>query len=67
MKISDLNVDQKRHLEFILESKTNCGEMNSIRMARGDFGDLELLDIFKRMNVSDEHSGVLVRKVICLQ
>lgn len=48
MKISELNEDQKNHLAVMLDKKTYVGIITAGRIARGEMGDDEILEVFKK-------------------
>lgn len=64
VKISQLSEDQKGHLAWRLDSKTYCGYLTACRIARGEFGDLSLLEVFKRMDKSEHAAKIHARKVL---
>ena len=46
MKLSELTQDQKSHLAWRLDSKTCCGLLTAAAVARGDHGNLDIVEIF---------------------
>lgn len=65
MRISELKDTQKSHLAWRLDNKTACGLLSACAVARGDHGNLELVDIFRRYGDRTEHSAKIhARKVI---
>lgn len=65
MRISDLTETKKSHLAWRLDNKTGCGLLTACAIARGDHGDLELVDIFVRYGDRSQHSAKIhARKVI---
>lgn len=52
MKISELNDDQKGHLVHLLDSKTHVGLITAGRIAAGEWGDEEIIDVFKKAGMS---------------
>lgn len=63
MKISELNDDQKGHLAFLLERHTHCGYGTSGRIARGEFGDDEIVDVFTKADKSKRSARHFAKKV----
>jgi hypothetical protein len=49
-KLSELTETQKEHLAWRLDHKTVCGLLTASRIARGEFGDLDIIDIFSSQN-----------------
>jgi hypothetical protein len=47
MTISQLTDDQRGHLIYRLDHNTGCGLLTAIRLAKGEFGDLEIEHIFR--------------------
>ena len=65
MRISDLTDIQKSHLAWRLDNKTACGLLSACAVARGEHGDLELVDIFMHYGGRTEHSAKIhARKVM---
>ena len=48
MKLSELTETQKSHLVWRLDHKTCCGLLTAMRIAKGEFGDKELVDVFMK-------------------
>lgn len=46
LRISELTPMQKSHLVWRLDNRTGCGLLTATAVARGDHGDLELVDVF---------------------
>lgn len=63
MRISELNGDQKGHLAFLLERHTHCGYGTSGRIARGEFGDDEVVDVFTKADKSKRSARHFAKKV----
>ncbi|MHA1951438.1 MAG: hypothetical protein ACW99G_17870 [Candidatus Thorarchaeota archaeon] len=64
IKLSELNDDQKGHLAWRLDHKTCCGYITAGAVARGDHGDLDVVDIFKKYGDRNERSAkIQARKV----
>jgi len=57
MKLSQLNEDQKAHLAWRLDHKTACGLGTASAVARGDHGDLDLVDVFKNYGFCSPRSA----------
>jgi hypothetical protein len=65
MRLSDLTDKKKQHLAWRLDNKTGCGLLTACAVARGDHGDLELVDIFVQYGGRSLHSAKIhARKVI---
>lgn len=64
MKLSELNDLQKSHLAWRLDNKTACGLLTAIRVARGNFGDLDLVQIFKEFGDRSDRSAKLQAKKV---
>ncbi len=64
MKISELNEAQKQHLVWRLDHKTFMGLLTARRIARGEKGDLDLVEVFKLAERSDRSAKIHARKVI---
>lgn len=62
--ISQLNDAQKGHLIWRLDHKTWCGLITAGHIARGDHGDLSLVEIFKSMDLSDRQAKIHATKVM---
>ncbi len=63
MKISGLTELQKSHLTWRLDHNTPCGMLTAMRTARGEFGDLDLVDLFIAQGKSNRSAKVLATKV----
>jgi hypothetical protein len=63
MKISELSDDQKSHLAYRLDHNTCCGYLTAGRIARGEFGDMEVVDVFLKADRTLRSAQVLARKV----
>lgn len=63
MKISELTDDQKSHLAWRLEHNTGYGIGASCAVARGEAGDLEIVDAFVRADKSRRSALILAKKV----
>lgn len=65
MRISELTETQRSHLAWRLDNKTACGLLSACAVARGERGDLELVDVFHRYGDRTEHSAKIhARKVM---
>lgn len=64
MKISELTDDQKSHLAYRLEHNTYCGAITSCRIAKGEFGDMELEEAFRKADKSPRSAKILAKKVM---
>lgn len=63
MKISELNDLQKQHLVWRLDHNTVCGLGTAIRVAKGQCGDLDLVNIFISVGQSNRSAKILATKV----
>lgn len=63
MTISQLTEAQKGHLIYRLDHNTYCGLLTAIRIAKGEWGDLEIKDIFLQMDRSPRSASILATKV----
>lgn len=63
-KISELNEDQKGHLAWRLDHKTYCGLITASHIARGDHGDLNLVEIFQGFDMKPHQAKIHARKVM---
>lgn len=65
MLISELSELQKGHLAWRLDYNTSCGYLTAGRIARGELGDLDLVEVFTEYGGrSDRSAKILARKVI---
>ena len=64
MKISELTQEQKGHLAWRLDHKTSTGYLTSCCIARGDYGDLDLVEVFKLADRSEHSAKIHARKVM---
>lgn len=63
MKLSELTEDQKSHLAWRLDHKTYVGAFTAARIARGEFGDLDLVEIFVQAGKSKRSAMYHARAV----
>jgi hypothetical protein len=64
MKLSELNTNQLSHLVWRLDTKTACGLITANRIARKEFGDHELVQIFQEAgNCTSRSAKYHARKV----
>jgi len=63
MKISELNEDQKGHLAYRLDHNTCCGYCTACKIARGECGDMDLVEVFLKMDRTPRSAKSLARKV----
>ena len=64
MRLSELNQDQRGHLAWRLDHNTCCGRLTAGAVARGDHGDLDIVEIFKTYGDRSERSAkILAGKV----
>lgn len=66
MKVNNLNEDQRGHLAYRLDHNTACGFLTAARVAKGegDFGEMDLVDVFVWAGSSRRSGQVLAKKVI---
>ena len=65
MKLSELTELKKQHLAWRLDHNTSCGYLTAISIAKGELGDLDLIEIFKKFGGRSDHSAkILARKVM---
>jgi hypothetical protein len=64
MKISELNEDQKSELVHRLDHNTHIGLITACRIAKGEFGDDELEQVFIKADKSPRSAKILAKKVI---
>lgn len=66
MKVSELTEVQQGHLAWRLDHKTAVGFITSVKVARGegDWGDKDLVEVFKWAGCSDHSAKIHARKVI---
>lgn len=64
MKLSELNDDQKGHLAWRLDHKTATGYITACCIARGQHGNLELVEIFERAGMTKHAAKIHAHKVI---
>jgi hypothetical protein len=64
MRISELTEDQKSHLAWRLDRHTYVGFITAARIARGEFGDDEIVDVFLKADCTSHKAKILARKVI---
>ena len=63
MKISELSDVQRQHLAWRIDHKTGTGLITGVGIARGEFGDLDLVDVFLRCGKSRRSALAHARKV----
>ena len=63
MKISELNQKQKEHLAWRLDHKTGLGYLTVCSIARGDYGDLDIIDIFVNEGKSKRSAKIHQTKI----
>lgn len=65
MKISELSKQQCGHLAWRLDHNTCCGFITARRIAYGELGDLDLIEVFMKYgNRSHRSAAILTRKVV---
>ena len=64
MKISDLTTEQKGHLAWRLDAKTYVGYLTACRIARGEFGDDTVFEVFRKAGRSEYSAKIHARKVL---
>jgi predicted membrane GTPase involved in stress response len=63
-RISDLTDTQKSHLAWRLDHKTYVGYLTACRIARGEFGNDTVVDVFRKAGRSDHSAKIHARKVV---
>lgn len=63
MKISELTEIQKQHLIWRLDHKTCCGLITACRIAKGEWGNLDLIELFQRFDMSLRSAKIHATKV----
>jgi hypothetical protein len=63
MRVSELTEEQKRHLAWRLDHKTTMGLLAACRYARGEGGDLEVVELFRRGGRTDRSAKIHATKV----
>jgi hypothetical protein len=64
LKLSGLTHEQKSHLAWRLDHNTACGFGTACSIARGEHGDMDIVEIFQRFGNRTPHSAkILARKV----
>jgi hypothetical protein len=66
MKISELSDEQKNALVWRLDHKMWCGLLTAYRIARGEFGDDDLVTVFEKVDRTAHSAKIHARKVINL-
>lgn len=62
--LSELNEDRKGHLAWRLDHNTACGFLTAASVARGEHGDMDIVEIFMKYgNRSSRSAKALARKV----
>jgi hypothetical protein len=65
MRISELTDAQKSQLAWRLDNKTACGLLAACSVARGERGDLDLVDVFHRYgDITERSAKIHARKVM---
>lgn len=67
VRISELSEMQKQHLAWRLDHKTYVGYITACRIARGEFGDDTLLEVFTKAGKSEHAAKIHARKVLNFQ
>lgn len=62
-KISELTDLQKSHLAWRIDHKTATGMLTAGRIARGELGDMDLVEAFKFTGQSERSSKIHATKV----
>jgi len=63
LRISDLTERQKGHLVWRLDHKTYVGLLTAGRIARQEFGNDTIIEVFKKADRSDRSAKIHARKV----
>ena len=64
MLLSQLTDDQKGHLAYRLDHNTCCGFGTASRVARGDHGDMEVVEIFQKYGDRSKRSAQALAKKV---
>lgn len=57
--LSQLTKEQRNHLAWRLDHKTSCGLVTACIVARGEHGDLNIVDIFETYGCITRHAAKL--------
>jgi len=63
VKISELSEIRVQHLVWRIDHKTPIGLLTAARIARGEFGDLEIREVFVRCGLSARSAAIHAGKV----
>lgn len=63
-KISELSDDQRSHLAWRLDNKTFVGMVTAAKIARGEHGDDNIVDVFIKADMSERSAKIHARKVM---
>jgi len=63
MKISELTQHQKEHLVWRIDHKTGIGLITACKIARGEYGDMDIVEIFVKAGKSKRSAKIHARKV----
>lgn len=61
--ISELTENQKSHLAWRIDHVTGHGYITACAIARGDFGDMLVSDVFRKAGKSDRSAKIHAHKV----
>lgn len=64
MKLSELTETQKQHLAWRLDHKTSCGMLTAIGISKGNWGDMDLVEIFVKAGDRSERSAKIHDKKV---
>ena len=64
MKLSELTPTQLSHLVWRLDHKTGCGILTAMGLARLNYGDMDLVEVFGMFVASAHSAKIHARKVI---
>jgi len=63
-RISELTDEQRGHLAWRLDHKTYVGYLTACRIARGEFGDDDIISVFQCAGKSRRSAQIHARKVL---
>lgn len=64
MLLSQLNEDQRGHLAYRLDHNTCCGLITASCVARGDHGDMDIVEIFQKYGDRSRRSALALAKKV---
>ncbi len=64
VKISELNDEQKEHLAWRLDHRTYVGMFSASAIARGNHGDMNLVEVFEKADMTNHQAKIHATKVM---